>query len=1630
MQRELITFIILIVLIVIVLYYVSKQRIPVKTRIIKGRRGCDGHDGDDGNKGKRGRTGPTGPSGSDGLPGQPGAPGPIGPQGPPGQDGGDNSFEVTVSEGCVTIPQTGIYNIGELTIVKTPIQENELLLPFNAFSASNEPCPSSGIVQGGLVSNDDIVIFNSSNSSAPVFFATNPVTESNNVISLGCQESVTTGTCDTDVVPAVDTTTTSVDITFPSYSGNIIVALSYGISTELSFDFIRIYVDDVERHNDSGNDSPYIYNSVSIIMAATSTLRVAYIKDNICREGVDHVFFTIDSIAAIITPSFPSTIVIVRNGEVIRDYSGALELDNPYLFSDNITFDCTVEFQAGDLLCIDYDPEAYANMEATIRFSRTPQVYKHVYDEQFQGLVTMNEIIYNNRTPRNISTFEGWYETEEPLLYGFVFVKKDSNCVTGDRYLLYCHSASSSGPNYVNGNLGKLLFGLADISKPYVIPMVNVGLNVYIDDLGYEYLFDPLTGIMKLISLDPSLSDQTLSALLVPCPSPDERYWKYAMDLEDHNREWYSHRNFFDYVVQKYKTGYLSSNFAFESYESYPEWNKLQLDQTQVKASFGVLSKADYDDIAYRLTTIGIQRRYTITRFIYWPYPGSATTVSAATARSLRWQVNHNRYPFLAFCCHSSDGDQPRLVPGETITLDGTFTNLDGIPLRLAMDGYHTGPNPGADFMQNRGSVDPRTGNSIPSDQQFSLPGDDWAFYTIRLPLIVSEVNRYINTINGGIGANVLPSGLFVNFSEPIGPFEVYSGAQSVNINDASISGNLILADPIDASTPFVNAAAINGNVVIVRLGTVPSSTISARALAAGATGIILVLGASDSPTYYIGANGSLPAVVMQHADGNEVIALLQSSVAMTVSADFAPGQQYKTFELENGYYYLTDLIEIIRDAYLAGEIDMFIDIGNYNDRNYGINDQLVLSGNAQGRLVSPNVPGGSPFFSYDGMDIAYLWGSNSYLDATQIFISETLSTFGIVNAGEYKSHTPLRTSEMDSLSFAASRGPTVTAMHGPITADMSYSNYVACVQELNMAKSTEDHTSLTVWCHKSDNGLYNMDVSLKAMQATLRTIYPDVENSIYWPGQTDTWDLDSPIPGIPNAAVFAPAVYSMPLITTTGHPGEYSELYTAGINAQNFQDQSRGEGRLEWIWPRDATTYPNGTIILNDQDISGRRVEIAPVNYLRDPLWVGMTNGSYPDYYLIPYSQHVGTAITSTTNIPSPRHPDAVPGDWLIGILSDEKVIEILGLLDGDEIPVYGYITWYQSDFGFTGDESLLPFYDPNWKRTSAAAIMMAARILEHFNSFGVQHIIVDCRDTLGGGEPVWNAMATLIGGPRLYGHDQIFSVNPLEPTGSIGVRSNINQFTEWENAGVANYTIHDSILQCDPDVYVNNGLQEFVYNCVWNGERNGMAAREMESTIIWMSNATAISAPELACNQMKATSINKTTFDGDFGRATRFVVYGAKYKPFSTSGGFTPLINIFARDNASSELNHVPLLYSIDRYEEERYGYIQDSDVVTGGILKAYDQDFGYFQQPHILWDMCAMVFFQDIGFVNGNSGVISSDGPTWLPSRYPGTVFRQPLTYRDSTLERCVIMANDPDILTHFWANDTFGWVTEPQ
>ncbi len=1571
--------------------------------------------------------------------------------------------ESSLANPCFTFTCNALVNIQDINIEKKLLESPQTLTnPLEALPiltpGSDESCPEvpvggdplvTAIVDQGFSFQQDWLIFTNTSdlptapsptaSAGPWYFEKEPYQTTNRtVITCGCREiyDPTSQRDDEQYPPHEPNTNSTIEITFDTsildpLVSEVSLELEYAYSSEANYDFFTISSGTTTFFQGSGPgpsvDNPYNRGTLTVKVPKTSSVIINYYRDPAVYGGVDSVYFTINKAIPVFPIEVPTRLQLKRGNTVLKDYGYLIDLDGTKV--NELVVDCPISIQAGDQLCLEADPTIYQTYNVSAEYQNIPQIKDHRSKENFFAPVQINNLGYNNRFPTDLSTLEGWYNTDDQFIQNLVYIQQVQNCDTNGipQLSLSRYSLASSGPFFVNGYW-------SGTAPSY---FTQVGNNRFQDNASFLfYNFDPLTGEMRL---DPDPSNlpgigSTGYTVFKPIKNTDPRYWQYNFDLVDPEHEFNPPINFFDFVGEYYKTGYISSQFGISSYPTWPDINPLNLDQTQYAASFGVSSKAQYDDLFRRLRDIGVQRKYGVQRFIYWPYPGSDLTDSQKA--SLRWVVNQNRYPFLGFVTKlENEGENTfaRLCPGETVYLKGTNTRFDDFPLRLAMDGYHTGPKPGPEFMQTYSGTDPRTDDPIPSDLSYNIY-DQWSYYTARLPITIDESNNKIYSRGGGrsrFGDEPFYLDLLVNSNPPLGlgPYSVYSSLLGPNVGLNPIAGNVVIADPIDASTPLNNAAEVNGNVLIVVFGSVGSGTIVANAAAAGATGVIIVDDTVESlADFSIGGAGVIPSVAITNVDGMALIDAITDGAEVDVQTEL----NSPIFEttLPSGTYYLSDIYQLLYDQYLAGETEFFIEVGNFISGEYGVDDLFVLSGTAQALLFGPEDPNyPSNFFGPTGLDVGYLWDPtdvplvSEYQGLSENFFD---GSYAQILPGEYKTHTPLTSEEAQALIDALDNETvTVETQHGPITYESTYENFVACINELSMQKGTEDHTMLTPWVHKCDNGLFELPISMQSLLNDLKLIDFD-ETATYVAPFNDLDDENSAIPGVPISATFAPTLYCISVRATgTGHPGEFSEMYNAGLDRSSIEDQSRSEGRLEWIVPRngDILIYPEGTV-LPIGDLSGRSVEIPIVNYLEDPQWLGYTtNNGAPDYNFIPYVESTGLGPFADT---------AVAGSWLIGVMQPEKTREILQLAPNDPVPGIGYITWYESMWSSDGDSSLLPWYDPNFSSVDPAALVAVGRVLQYFNENDVKHIIIDVRNTIGGGEPFWNAFAAAVGGKRYFNVTDVTPVLSLEPNGITSVRTTANFQVAKENAGVVTYNYQDTILDCNPDAFVAAGFTDYIPGGIWNGEVTGQADLGLKSNIIWLSNATAISNPQYKCLLVKGTSKDQVEYNGDFGRSTQFIEYGVYYRPFSTSGNYDSYINWWTKNRAGAEENPRGLMYALDRWEASRSGYMDGNVDAQGGVLKGLDQEFSNLHRPQIKWDMNANVFFQDIGYTIGNIGTSVdpvTDGEPWLQDRYTGIAFDNPLTFRDSTLERCVQMVCDPNVSSHFYQDDGYGYVSEP-
>ena len=1531
---------------------------------------------------------------------------------------------VSLETPCVEVPCDQDINITDINLDKELIQIDLLEEPLNLpeVPVSMEDCPESGtegtIPVGDTLSVEYLDFVNASvirepgNLLGPIFVHEDidpTSSHTGNVMVMSCAEQFTS-LLGTESVPSGNRTNTRVGLSFSGVTTSLVqLTINYGFSSEPTYDFFQISVGGEFIVNDSGYgpdaSSPFVRGSVTLVVEKDDVITINYFKDALGYSGLDQCYFYITDVTQVNVPAFPTSLILERGGEIIEDYGSIFNLDDPELVTANLL--CPISLKAGDQLCLNSDPEAYSKFEAQVDFFNLPNIVCHYEVQEHKAKVIMNEIQYNNRQPIDESNIAGWYESDT-FIFGTILVEplKDGLKVTAK-------DVQSSGPFFLNAYWG----GQASQTWP------KVGPNLYQNPFGAVYKFNENGDLLlnyKGDGGDPSQVNLLgVSPLKYrPVGQPDDKFWDYNFALKDYSHIFNSPIEFFKFVYEYYSCGFLAQ-FTDESLPQDEDLNPMDLDMSNMLRDYGGFTREEYDSLFKELFYNGILRKYDVNRAIYWPYPGSA-----ASREELEWVVNINNYGLIGIV-PTQDVETgrfyPKLCPGEDVILKGTgVSRLDDTPLRLVTNGYHNGPQPGPDFTQTAPYFD---------------TVDQWSLQTVRLPMIIDETNCKI-------GYSDCVAEVTTDQSLPGEPFignPAYFGTTPI------FSGEIVLADPLNASSPL-DPLEVSGKVVLCIRGGASFVTKALNAMAGNAKALI-VYNSNPGPLTPFGSPNSgvtIPVIAILKDDGVELKTAIESG---TVNVDVDLTGDEQELVLPKGTFYFNEILDYIYNASNSGDVPFFLDVGNFDvtpifGTELAVNNQLAIFSTGLFFFTNACINGPdhatnpSNFFGLAGMDIGYMFDQN--IMANPFRLVEL--TGGESQYPGYKSHTPLTDDELDALITNIEAGNvTVEAQHGPITNDISYSELFACINELSMARQTEIHIAQAAWVQKAEQGLYEFLPDFDVLVDKLNSIVDDVaglENYNMPSTQNSEW-----------ANQFAPTLYVQSIRPINGHPGEYSEFYTAGAARHLQTIWARSIARLPWNVPRNKMYYIQEPTLVPHldpnpafQNVYAREVEIPLVNYLDQPKWIIATKYSDPDTYVsyaagpdapaygfVPFTRGYSQFGSTLDGQALPdQDPRIIAGHWLVGTVLQDRVAELVPPeLAGEKI---GYITHYQTEWGQAPDtdvtqlpwDALFPTVSPISFRYNSVGLAGAATVLKYFNDLGVKHIIVDQRNTIGGGAPFWPAMSCLVGTDRTLATDTVFPLKPVIPNSVQEFRNAQNQIQYAMDEGIYDGTI--DVRRCIVDI-----MEGFVPESMWNGEVTGKQAN-----FLWMTNQTTISATQLDYSTFKGTSLDKETFDGYLGKDTQFIGYGVYPKPFSTGGGYTSYLNWWTRGRNGTESAKVGLCPGIDRWEGRRLGYVQGptnevNQPLPGSEVKGFGQEFGNFQRPNIKWDMNGTVAFQDIGFTKDNVTVDPAlDGEPFAPKRYEIN-FCDPLTFRDTLLERAVQIVTDPDINDHLWPNDgTYGYV----
>jgi len=687
--------------------------------------------------------------------------------------------------------------------------------------------------------------------------------------------------------------------------------------------------------------------------------------------------------------------------------------------------------------------------------------------------------------------------------------------------------------------------------------------------------------------------------------------------------------------------------------------------------------------------------------------------------------------------------------------------------------------------------------------------------------------------------------------------------------------------------------------------------------------------------------------------------------------------------------------------------------------------------------LYSPSHPSyASSFFGKNGMALDNMFTSNIMKGSSPGYNPYGYRVIRLTDANlyKYKCHTPLTRAEAQLL-IDNSLNITLEAQHGPIRNNMPYDKYMACIHELSNAHSTETHKLIYTYnrrCEYGTSELYSNDFS-KVIKEVLNNI--TLNPTVVYNGNQTSND-------------FPTALYPFEMFllrSTGGHPSECSELYTSGYGSASDQMIAVRFFRLDWPFPLDPSIgqYPGqykstDRITLKNtsgQDISyslaNRSIEITIVNYLESAFWLctreGVSGEATMYFDIFTSHKNVG-GYNGDVNLTTTTNPNIVAGEYLVGIVKPAKVESALAMSDasaslfsdlsGQKI---GYIKYHSTNVSVAGNITLLPWYTPGFSDDIQAGILAASTILDYFNKNNVKHIIVDIRNTIGGGTGFNFALQRLMGGNRLQNSyftniskTRVLNTNGIGNNTVIGEEKNS---AAWDSGKLTKPNFSGNIALKHGEKIQPLDLSGLLpATCFFKGSVNN------ERRLLMCLNNVNISGTQAGFLTMKGSSINKETFDGDFGLNTKVILYGSYGTPFSTGGSVTSFINWYGVNRRGEEpIKNAPCP-GLSRYEASSvYGYKLNNKLYSGG------QNFGIFQKPHIKWNMTADIYFKDIGYIKGGLNVkpaIHGYPSTAGPGHAVPVDFQNPFTWRDSGFERMIQLACDPSYADHMYLDDGYG------
>ncbi|MEO6348583.1 MAG: PA domain-containing protein, partial [Aquaticitalea sp.] len=211
------------------------------------------------------------------------------------------------------------------------------------------------------------------------------------------------------------------------------------------------------------------------------------------------------------------------------------------------------------------------------------------------------------------------------------------------------------------------------------------------------------------------------------------------------------------------------------------------------------------------------------------------------------------------------------------------------------------------------------------------------------------------NNVFGGIEGDTEFRTLFkVNVNSPASVAGQYdaTGAGFGPIVTTPITGNLVLASPLEGCTALTNASQINGKIAVMYRGNCPFVDKVLNAQNAGATAVLMINNAGGPPITMGGTNAAItiPALMVSYEVGQQIVSQLGAIVNVSFIA--TPDETFPGSYVLPGNQHVNDVI--VRNN--AGISEVFVAAGA--NRYFDANPATLLGPNSYGLYKSSN--GGS----------------------------------------------------------------------------------------------------------------------------------------------------------------------------------------------------------------------------------------------------------------------------------------------------------------------------------------------------------------------------------------------------------------------------------------------------------------------------------------------------------------------------------------------------------------------------------------------------------------------------------------------------------------------------------------------